>query len=186
LSEQVVKEAFRLYDLAIEDINKSEYADALENFNISLSLMPESETRVRAMVLTNIGLTNVKIKNYDEASKALNESAVLFKNINDLTSQAEQLGNIGSVYRDIENFDEALSYYFEALKIFEQENNINGISVQYSNIGYAYSRKGEYTEALDYFKKAEKLFVELGDARKTDMCQQNIEALEYQLKGGPL
>jgi len=183
MSEQNIKEAFRLYDLAIEHTNKKTYDEALSNFQAALDLIPEQEVQARAMVLANIGLASVQLEKYEEASKAFSRSAELFKESGDILSLAEQLGNIGSVYRDIGDMDEALSYYFKALEFFEQENRIEGISFQYSNIGYAYSRKGKVIEAQDYFEKAAKLFDELGDKRKADMCRQNIKSLENHRKG---
>jgi len=102
--------------------------------------------------------------------------------LGDNIGRGEQLGNIGSVYRDIEKWDASLDSYFKALETFEEVDHKIGIADQYSNIGYAYSRQGELKNAFQFFGKAKALYEKLGEERKSQLCDQNIQALKPYVK----
>jgi tetratricopeptide (TPR) repeat protein len=176
-------EARKLNSLAGECIRKQDFEGALEYFNKALDYLPDDEKDARARILNNMGHASVRLRTFDHALDLFREAADLFKELGDDVSLGEQLGNIGSVYRDMNEWDLALPNYFDSLEIFEKIDLKAGIAAQYSNISYAFSGKGALQEALEYSIKAKGLFDELGETRRAELSQQNIDALKAALEG---
>jgi tetratricopeptide (TPR) repeat protein len=166
-----------------ECLKKRDLAGALENFSKALEFLPEGELEAKARVHSNMGHAQVNLQRYDDALSSFINAAEIFALLGNNVGRGEQFGNIGSVYRDIEKWSESLDSYFKALEAFKEVGNRGGVADQYSNIGYAYSRQGELRNAFQFFEKAKVLYDELGEERKSQLCDQNMQALEPYVKG---
>ena len=165
-----------------ECLKKSDFVGALENFSKALEFLPEGELEAKARLYSNMGHAQVGLRRYIDALPSFRNAAEIFEQLGDKIGRAEQLGNIGSVYRDIEKWGASLDSYFKALEAFKEVDHKGGVADQYSNIGYAYSRQGEIKKALQFFEKAKALYDELGEERKSQLCDQNIQTLKPYMK----
>jgi tetratricopeptide (TPR) repeat protein len=165
-----------------ECMKKGDLGGALENFSKALKLVPEENLEAKARLHSNMGHAQVGLQRYDDALHSFRNAAEIFDQLGDNIGRGEQFGNIGSVYRDNEKWEAALDVYFQALEIFKEVNHIKGVADQYSNIGYAYSRQSEPKKAFQFFGKAKKLYDELGEEAKSQLCDQNIQALKPHVK----
>jgi len=162
---------------AAEALKKSDFGGALEILFKVLELLPEGELEAKARLHNNMGLAQMGLKRYEAALSSFAKAAEIFEQLGDSIRVGEQLGNIGSVYRDIEKWDAALNTYYRALETFKKVDHKRGIADQYGNIGYAFSRQGELEKAFQFFEKAKSLYDELGEEKKSQLCDQNILAL---------
>jgi tetratricopeptide (TPR) repeat protein len=165
-----------------ECLKKGDFGGALENFSKALEFLPGDELEAKARLHSNMGHAQVRLQRHDDALSSFRNAAEIFERLGDNIGRGEQLGNIGSVYRDIEKWDASLDIYFKALETFKEVDHMGGVADQYSNIGYAYSRKGELKNAFQFFGKAKALYDELGEERKSQLCDQNIQALKPYVK----
>ncbi len=165
-----------------ECLKKRDFDGALENLSKALEFLPEGELLAKARVHSNMGHARLGLQRYEDALSSFRNAAEIFEQLGDKIGQGEQLGNIGSVYRDIEKWDASLNSYFKALEAFEKVDHRRGVADQYSNIGYAYSRQGEVKSAFQFFEKAKALYDELREERKSQLCDQNIQALKPYVK----
>ena len=161
-----------------ECLEKGDFEGALENFFKALEFLPEDQLESRARVHNNMGHAHVRLSKYDDALSSFSNAAEMFEELGDKIELGAQLGNIGSVYRDIEEWGAALESYFKALTAFKELDHKGGIADQYSNIGYAYTRQGELDNGFQFFEKAKALYDELGEEKKSQLCDQNIQALK--------
>ena len=162
---------------ASECLKKGDFGGALENFSKALKSLSESDREARARVYSNMGHAHVALRRHEDALSSFRNAEDLFNQLGDHIGRGEQLGNIGSVYRDIEKWDAALNTYYRALETFKKVDHKRGIADQYGNIGYAFSRQGELEKAFQFFEKAKSLYDELGEEKKSQLCDQNILAL---------
>ena len=165
-----------------ECLKKGDFGGALENFSKALEFLPEDNLEAKARLYSNMGHAQVGLQRHDDALSSFRNAAEIFEQLGDNIGRGEQLGNIGSVYRDIEKWGASLDSYFKALEVFKEADHRGGVADQYSNIGYAYSRQGELKNAFQSFEKAKTLYDELGEERKSHLCDQNIQALKPYVK----
>jgi tetratricopeptide (TPR) repeat protein len=165
-----------------ECLKKGDFGGALENFSKALEFLSEGELEAKARLYSNMGHAQVGLRRYVDALSSFRNAAGIFEQLGDKIGRAEQLGNIGSVYRDIEKWGASLDSYFKALEIFKGADHRVGVADQYSNIGYAHFRQAELKKAFQFFEKAKALYDELGEERKSQLCDQNIEALKPYVK----
>ena len=161
-----------------ECLANGDFEGALKNFSKALELLPEDQLESKARLHNNKGHIQVQIKRYDDALSSFRKASEIYDKLGDQIGLGEQLGNIGSVYRDIEEWDAALESYSKGLAVFRGADHKRGIADQYCNIGYAHSRQGGLESAFQFFQKAKALYDEVGEERKSQLCDQNIRALK--------
>jgi len=161
-----------------ECLAQGDFAGALENFSKALALLPEDEIEAKARLHNNQGHIYVRLKSYEDALSSFRKAAEIYDKLGEKILSGEQLGNIGSVYRDKEEWGAALENYSQALAIFQEVTHKRGIADQSSNIAYAHFRQGGLESALQFFQKAKALYDEIGEEKKSQLCDQNIQALK--------
>jgi len=90
---------------------------------------------------------------YESALGLYQKAIVLFKETENLESEAFTLHNIGLVYMNKADYPTALNYLFKAL---EMKNALGGVKMSstLSAIGEVYRFKKEYDKALEYYFQA--------------------------------
>lgn len=169
--------AMQMNIAAREYMQKGDLQSALQNLVAALQLLPE-EVESRARLQNNKGHIEVRLKAYDDALSSFQKAAQIYDKLGEQTLLAEQFGNIGSVHRDREQWDAALENYSKSLAVFEKAGHQTGIADQYSNIGYAHFRQGRLESALQFLQTAKSLYGGIGEEKKAQLCDQNIEALK--------
>lgn len=140
---------------------------------------PPLPSRIRATVLNNLGLVEVRQGRHDAAIGSFQRALVLLTEDAEGASRAEIMGNIGSVCRDRDQGASALRWYRESLAIFEGLLNKRGMADQHTNIGYILATQGEPAEALEHYRIACALYAEIEVAAgKAASVRINIDILE--------
>ena len=160
-----------------ECLEKGDFDGALENFSKALELLPEDQVDSKARLHNNKGHIQVQLKRYHDALSSFGKAAEIYNTLGDQIGLGDQLGNIGSVYRDREEWDAALEHYSKSLAVFKEAGHKRGVADQYSNIAYAHSRQARFESAFQFFQKAKALYDEVGEKMKSQLCDQNMQAL---------
>jgi tetratricopeptide (TPR) repeat protein len=161
-----------------ECLEKGDFDGALENFSKALELLPEDQVESKARLHNNKGHIQVQLKRYDDALSSFGKAAEIYDTLADQIGLGEQFGNIGSVHRDREEWDAALDSYSKSLAVFKEADHKRGVADQYSNIAYAHSRQARLESAFQFFQKAKALYDEVGEKMKSQLCDQNMQALK--------
>ncbi len=123
----------------------------------------------------------MQLKRYEDALIFFGKAAEIYDKLGSPILLGEQFGNIGSVNRDMGHLKSSLMNYSKSLAIFIEQGYTLGIADQYSNIGYIYYLQDELENALRFIQKAKSLYDEMGKEKKSQLCDQNIWALEKAL-----
>jgi len=113
------------------------YSDAENKFISSLKLIPE-----RVSTLTNLSVTQLKLKKYDEA-KASAEKAILLESGN-----SEAYLNLGLIEKELRNPEKAIKHFNKAISL-----NGNYCEAWY-NKGNVFNELKRYNEAIFNYDKA--------------------------------
>ncbi len=132
--------------------------------------------RKRGCIITE-AISRSSYKRYDDALSSFGKAAEIYDTLGNPIGLGDQLGNIGSVHRDREEWDAALEHYSKSLAVFEKAGHTRGMADQYSNIAYAHSRQARFKSAFEFFRKAKALYDEVGEQMKSQLCDQNMQAL---------
>ncbi|MGD9569538.1 MAG: BTAD domain-containing putative transcriptional regulator [Sedimentibacter sp.] len=117
----------------------------------------------RGIILRLKGLYLIKIKNYQQAALALNESINIFSSLNKFSSKysvniSASYNYLGQMNKDLGNNDVALDYFMNAINIYNKNSVEKGLEIFYSNAGQALYNLGRYDESEIYIKKSLELF----------------------------
>ena len=76
----------------------------------------------------------------------------------------------------------ALENYSKSLAIFTKIGHKKGVADQCSNVGYAHFRQGQVESAFQFFQKAKILYDEVGEDKKSQLCDHNLQAVKSYLE----
>ncbi len=154
-------------NIGLASYYRSNYAEALEAHFNSLRVCDSTKNdRHKTQVLNNIGITFIKLKDWDKAEIYMNKSLDLCKQFNIKRGIIYTLGNLGLIYKNQERYDEAISSYFESIELSKTLNNLEAIVRNYLNIGALYEAKNEYSNALETYDKG---LAKVGEINKSQL-----------------
>lgn len=117
----------------------------------------------RGIILRLKGLYLIKIKNYQEAARVLNESIYIFSSLNKFSSKygvniSASYNYLGQMNKDLGNNEEAYGYFIKAINICSENSVAKGLEIFYSNAGQALYNLGRYEESEFYINKSLEFF----------------------------
>jgi len=152
--------AYALKNIGIAYYYKSNYVEALQNYEQSLEIFKSlNDNRGIANLLSNIGVIYYDrgdvTKALDYHLQSLRYSELSKDKLRVLTA----LNNIGAVYNNNEQtHDKALEYYLMALPICEELGDTHSYGTIAVNVGTIYFGKNDNKKALFYFNRALKAY----------------------------
>jgi CHAT domain-containing protein/Tfp pilus assembly protein PilF len=159
-SHDIDGECTALNGMAVLLRNLGEYERALKIYQNELRQLKPSP-RVRAIVLTELGILYTLTGRPDGAFRYLQKALKIQERSGDLFSQANTLVGLGFAYTRQGSFRTALASYQRALAIYANQNDVSAQATSLLNIGWALGALGRYTEAADATRRAFSLAEEL-------------------------
>ncbi|HEY5772268.1 MAG TPA: tetratricopeptide repeat protein, partial [Chitinophagaceae bacterium] len=154
---------------------KSNYSEALKNYNIALKMKVEiGDKAAIANTLNNIAIVYRAQGKHADALKNYSTSLKIREEIDDKPGIASSLHNIGNIYRDQGNYPEALKNFFASLKIKQMLGNKSDMISSYYVIAFAYDYMGNYPESLKNLLAALALCKEIGNKNEIAVAYGNI------------
>ena len=111
---------------------------------------------------------------YNEALVYYQNSAAIFKEVEDNTGVASCLNATGLIYLYKNNYNEALGYFIQSLKIREELDDKGGVASVLNNIGYIYHSQEDFSKALDYYSQSLAIREEIEDQQGIATSLVNI------------
>ncbi len=160
-------EAFSYMNLGVSYYYKSDYRNALKNYEKSLELYKIFEKAQEISYnLNNIAVIYGILNDYEKELNFLLESIEIAKKIKDLHHEGTCLGSIGNNYQSRGNYEKALEYYSKAVRIDEQSGNLQNKAVHLLQIGLMLENKNELQSSMKNYQEALNISEELGDSKK--------------------
>jgi tetratricopeptide (TPR) repeat protein len=182
-------------NIGVINLNKGDYAQAIECENKSMALNKEIGNKAElATNLSDMGNVYMNQSNYPKALEYFNKAEALDREAGFKQDQAALLCNIGAAYWHQGNIPKFVEYNTKALDIMQEIGNKEGIEATLGNIGIAYYSQNNYPKALEFFFKGLAKGKEIGNKMGMAQALGNIgatyndqgdlqKALEYELKG---
>lgn len=162
-------------ELGVYYLDKNATVQAYTHFEKALAIA--SETNLKADILHNLaylsGQTNKRVEAIDYYFQALS----LYRNSNQLESEAKTLSNIASMYHAIGKLDEAINYIQQSIAIREKIEDIAGLSTVYTNAAQLYIVKQEFVKARHLMEQAMKYAEIAGNPRQVAAIYQGMATL---------
>jgi signal transduction histidine kinase len=171
-------EATALKFLGIYYHSTSDYDEAINNYNNSLTLFKELKNDLEiGKIYLNIATSyNAKL-DYPKVSTYGLESLKYFKKINDQNGEARVLNLLGIISSAQKNYPEALKFFKEYNKLALKVNDKREIGSSYNNIGSTFERLDKLDSSIYYYKKALPITLENGSQSNIGKLYQNIGGL---------
>jgi len=178
--------AFAVVSLGVLHYSRAEYQQALELFELHLTLEPVKRDRVMtARMVSNVGSAKRLLGDYPGALDYFQRSLQLAEEVNDKKLVSNALNNIGVVNRDQGNYARALEYFEKSLKVSEAMGDKAAISLGLNNVGTIHGSQGNQSQALEYFQRALKLGEAANDKSMIANALNNIGLTHYRNRDYP-
>lgn len=108
-----------------------------------------------AMALNQLGLLNIRKKQFAEAQRNFERALFLRRKNNNNLGVAGVLGNMGELYYKMNDLKNAEEYELQALAIAEAANFASGKSYSYLALGQVYLKMKQYEKSMYYLDEGE-------------------------------
>lgn len=133
---------------------KKEYDSAFYYFNKSLSMKKKIRDKVGIPYsLNKIATLNIKLGDFNQAKKNLDQAYQMRLELNDQIGIAENLNFYGLYYEAINNDRKALEYFEKALIASKNVGYPNLIQRNFKSLSEILEKNHDYRNALYYFKQ---------------------------------
>jgi ATP/maltotriose-dependent transcriptional regulator MalT/DNA-binding SARP family transcriptional activator len=132
------------------------YQAALADTQEALTLTKPDEKMhiIHAEALRERGLNLYYVGRVGEAIEFMEQSLVLYNELDETERLAVLLIDLGLAYMSIGRYEQALTYYNQALEFWSTMNNIVRQADLFNNLGVLYHLRGDYERASSTFEKA--------------------------------
>ncbi|MGB3534461.1 MAG: tetratricopeptide repeat protein [Microcoleaceae cyanobacterium] len=157
-------EADRLLNQGIQQLNTSQFREALQSWQEALKIYQEiGDRKGEADCLNNLGLVYSNLGEYQKAIEYHQQSLTIKQEIGDRNGEAASLNNLGNTYLYLGEYQKAIGYNQQSLPIFEQIGNRNGEASSLMNLGNAYFSLRLYQKAIEYHQQSLPIFQQIGN-----------------------
>ncbi|MBE7385073.1 MAG: tetratricopeptide repeat protein [Leptolyngbya sp. SIO1E4] len=168
-------EADRLVQQGFEQVNRSQFREALQSWEQALEIYRDiQDRRSEGQVLGNLSGAYYSLGDYRRAIEFLEQSLPIFRELDDRRSEGNALNNLGLAYRDLEDYRRAIEFYEHSLPIFRELNDHRSERVALENLGDAYFDLGDSRRAIDFHEQALTIARELDDPRSEGNALGNL------------
>lgn len=159
---ELSENAEKLHNLGVELMNKSNYTEALANFQKALIISNENEfLLIKGKCLNSIGIVHYFWGDFNKYLSLALESYKIFEELKDKRGMAQSLISVTVAYGVFERFEELIKVNEKVIEIFKELNDDLGLASALGNTAIAYYELGKYDESLELSLHSLKLFQKL-------------------------
>lgn len=152
-------------------ILRRNWAEAIDDLENALALLPEGEGAVLADIYDALATVHREQKQFDQAVDYASQALTLREESGNFGRIADSFGNLGSLYLYMGDYAHAITAYQEALATYRKLNNKERISGALLNLGTANHLNGRLPTAIDYYQQG------LAVCREIDLPHTEATAL---------
>jgi len=153
--------------------------------NKSLKLLEKNDNiEERGTILRLKGLYYIKTKKYDDATKLLNESLVIFSSLNQINDKytlsiSACYNYLGQMNKGLGKYNEAYDYFKQSIDLCIENSITKGLDIFYSNLGQVLYEMEKYEESEEHIYKSIELFKKHGAIWGRDIAECYASMIEY-------
>jgi tetratricopeptide (TPR) repeat protein len=138
------------------------------------------DVSTKAFVITNLGMVNLKLGEYQEALNYYTESYQLLQGTNFLKLIGETYTGLGHANKELKNFKKAIEHTQDAIAIFKSLNLVKASYDNKVNLAMIKGEEGKIDEALSLLEECMEGYKEHGT--EYDIAHVHTEISRLQLK----
>jgi CHAT domain-containing protein len=162
-----IAEAERLYQQGDQQIQTSQYKEALQSFQQALTIYRKIKDRKgQAFSLNYIAIVKRTLGDNIESLEFYKQALYIFREIGDRLNEGTVLNNIGKVHEGLGQYPQALEFYQRALTIRQKVGDQTGEAFTLTDLGLINTSLGQYSQAEKFFQKSLDIFKKIGDQRR--------------------
>ena len=162
-----IAEAERLYQQGDQQIQTSQYKEALQSFQQALTIYREIKDRKgQAFSLNYIAIVKRTLGDNIESLEFYKQALYIFREIGDRLNEGTVLNNIGKVHEGLGQYPQALEFYQQALSIRQEVGDQTGEAFTLTDLGLINTSLGQYSQAEKFFQQSLDIFRKIGDQRR--------------------
>lgn len=179
-----ITEASQVFQKGDDSWHAGNYDDARKSYTQAAELYKASgDIEGEAFVLSRLGELELSLDNFNEAEKALKESALLVKDFIDAQStHGDTLIKLSKVKSAAGELDEALESVHQAIEVLTGIDNLDLLGDAYDQEANIYLTRNKEAEALLAYKKAAEFYRKDGISLKEASTIRAIARLEMKNK----
>jgi predicted ATPase/DNA-binding XRE family transcriptional regulator len=129
---------------------------------------------LRAGIFNGAGSLASAQGDFENASRLLEQSLALQRELDDLRGVGRSLNNLGLVAMDLGDFERAVPYFEESLQIRREIGDVTGCAGALSNLGLVELYRENPARAVQLFEESLELRRQLGDRRGASIALSNL------------
>jgi CHAT domain-containing protein len=170
-------EADRLLQQGIEQFQTSQFEEALQSWQQTLTIYREIKHRLgEGQSLGNLGIAYDALGDYAKAIEYHQQSLAIAREIKDRLGEGPSLGNLGIAYYSLGDYAKAIDYQQQSLAIDREIKDRLGEGPSLGNLGVAYDSLGDYAKAIDYQQQSLAIDREIKDRLGEGQSLNNLGA----------
>ena len=165
-ADNVPKQAAALNGLGVAQMTAREDAAALATYQEGLRVLGDlNEPEIRAYLLTNIGIVERRLRNFEGAEEALGQAMIAYRAAGYELPPGNLLNSMANLKVQMRDIPTADQYYEQALEYHRLVGDKNGEAVNLHNLGTNAITLGDRDRAKQLLNNALQLRREMGDIR---------------------
>jgi tetratricopeptide (TPR) repeat protein len=160
------------------------YENARESYRFALEIMNEvGDTRSKAVIKCQLGILALTQNNFLEAVQILQESLIVFRELQEPATEAIVLHELGIAFYELGRWKEAEQAYRLSAQIkdvYGLVGGMNGLAITWHGLAIVSVRGGQFNEAEEWYCKAIKGFKDIEDKLSASKALSNLANLLQQ------
>ncbi len=158
---------------------QSKHPEALKEYFEALRLFEEQgHQKGKGMVLQNISIVYILLRNHDQALKYLKEAETIALEINDMENLGTVLISLTNIYRETD-VPKAIDHAKRALEIYREMDNKYALAITLSVLGRCYLADGNYELAARNTEQGLELAKEVGYPNLLGQLYVNLANIRF-------
>src|SRR5690606_10144815 len=158
---------------------QSKHPEALKEYFEALRLFEEQgHQKGKGMVLQNISIVYILLRNHDQALKYLKEAETIALEINDMENLGTVLISLTNIYRETD-VPKAIDHAKRALEIYRELDNKYALAITLSVLGRCYLADGNYELAARNTEQGLELAKEVGYPNLLGQLYVNLANIRF-------
>jgi DNA-binding SARP family transcriptional activator len=160
------------YSIQVNDIETM-----IEYINKSMDILnTDDNIEERGIILRLKGLYCIKINDYNNADKLLNEAINIFTDLNKISNKykisiSACYAYLGQANKELGKYEIAYDYYKKAVNLSSDNFILKGMEIFYSNIGQVLYEMGRINEAEEFIYKSIDIFEKYNNKWGRDIAE---------------
>ncbi|PZO42185.1 MAG: hypothetical protein DCF19_08045 [Pseudanabaena frigida] len=146
-------EAARLFNQGLQQVQASQYQQALQSSQQALQIYRELNDPNQASAHLLIGNIYLLLGQYENATSSFLQTLEIARAINNAALESKALNNLGATYFALGQYQKALEFNQKSLAIAKSSGDRQMESITLGLLGNSYVALGKYQKALEFYQQ---------------------------------